>query len=224
MIKKYLPFVLISVLLFSCEPTADNTIPCDPNAPKNIQTTNPEPDLYATSVDTWVLNPYADSPCYYPSGPDSTAYIYIDIDNDTIDDFSFAVHQYNSGYPNTPASACIKFGYSVKIISLISGDRIVTIPGTNNYADNLDTNDVVGHSSNFSNSDETYIALYPSYSGGSQTGHAIASGENILGFKITRNGNLHYGWIKIEGNRSEVTVKSWGYDANTGNCINAGEQ
>ncbi|MGA2052311.1 MAG: hypothetical protein ABSH19_03260 [Opitutales bacterium] len=46
---------------------------------------------------------------------------------------------------------------------------------------------------------------------------------SIIGFRFTEGGNTYYGWANITISTSGVTFNEWGYNADPGAAIPAGE-
>jgi hypothetical protein len=212
-----------ALLVAGCNPTPSTPV-CPSGTANIIQYHNPEPDLHASSASTLSLNTLADMPCYYPANNDSVAYINLDVDGDSANDFRFSVSHNVSWTGWTPASQCEHYFYGIAVESLVPGDRVMAeMVNESEYADFLDSNEIIGITGNFSTSDNCFIHKHFPITFTSWYNHWIP-GSTYIGYKINRNNNTYYGWIQINGQNHELFIQSWAFNTIPGNCVQAGEQ
>ncbi|RFC54716.1 hypothetical protein [Brumimicrobium aurantiacum] len=202
--------VLISSAIIGCSKEND----LDPVSPiaDDITYSELNPNIHLTSVDSLI---YHGSGCgYVPSPSDSTASVSFDIDNDNVVDFTLSC---NSWYNFVSASGpCANYNTSI-VLSGTSNNNKVAINGNYNIVKKHDLNDVIDNSLLWSN---TARLMLSSASAPFETNF---DDTVYLGLKINTDQGDYFGWIYIDKNGYDVTVKSYAFNQSVNNSINAGQ-
>jgi hypothetical protein len=152
---------------------------------------------------------------------------YLDIDNDTIEDFlvsasSANVYLLSSGGESIQYN--IKGIFAYPLSSNAVAGNAGEIPGFQ-YPDMLGTGALVNSALNFQN--EAFQSLAYSFilEGASGPFPIIQEGEwlggatdKFLGLRFEKDGNTHYGWLRMDvaADNSSFTIKDYAYDATPG--------
>lgn len=148
-------------------------------------------------------------------------YIPLDLDGGGVDDFALIVNSFSS------ASLTFVRGYG----NLSS----ITLGGPNNamagydgsvfpYASALDSGNSIGPAANFISNTYNY-AFFASISGGATYGPWADETDKYLGIKFEIDGELHYGWIRLDVTVGPVslTIKDWAYNSTPNEMIITGD-
>jgi hypothetical protein len=200
---KAFAFLIIAVLASSCDDEQPQP------QPDSIYYHIVDPEITITTVDHYV----------YQNGDsiampiDTNATLSIDIDNDGIDDFSFNAFAFD--YYEFGSGGGLVYCHGTNMAVLNAGDSIVNEnPDFMSAAVPLDM--PIG--------DNSVLTTGVGIQGvGQNITFGFPSGTSYYGFKLTRNGSTHFGWIMIEHTECFATIKSWAYNLTPDNDIYAGQ-
>ncbi len=206
--------LLFSILLHSCKKGTESNDGIV--LPDKILYTDIIPDTVFTSVRYW-SNTGGFGILPVPS--DSSAGMYIDVDHDSIPDLGLFVYTYYQMVSASHPEANYNFGCIIK--GNDSRDSIIfdSITGPCHNAKPFLKDSVI--SGGFKFDDYTYL-----YSSGFSTPCHIApvSGDAYYGFKILINGKFCYGWIRVNFDSMNLTLKEFAVNLTGNNSIKAGQK
>ncbi|GEM_PF-1494544 len=158
--------------------------------------------------------------------PDSTAF---DIDNDGIADIALWGDSFTSVTASNMLSVYRVFARALGSVG-IAGDASVTYSGSFSYyyPYALDQNNMIDRFLNFNSGYSTQTMAWATYSTASSNFYFYGNWNNqadkYLGLRLTINGNIHYGWMRLSIGITDYTVKDYAYEDEPCIRIQAGSQ
>jgi len=198
-------YLILSFLFISCNKDNDTRII---NEPDNILFTDVINDSIITSIDSLVLMGNQESEyCYKPFPEDSIAFFDLDLNNDSIPDFSISHSHWYYDRESTPTSWCHNFkNYCIEINSYnenkICSDSTNTntgfgyVPKPINYGDTL-------------NNDNFWKSRITGYINSSQCYCVYKHPTNYIGLRLNKNDISYNAWLDIEMSDYEFKIKEY---------------
>jgi hypothetical protein len=148
---------------------------------------------------------------------DTIAFLEIDVDNDGVNDFyceTKAYYEFHSA--STPQANLF---HTVAVTAINQSDSLIGVGFDNgNHNATLNWWESIDNTQRYTTGIPCYTIAWGIGLIGTQ------EGTHYYGFKLYRNNQPHYGWLKIDHTPYTLTVQSFAFNETPGNPINAGQQ
>lgn len=213
-VSRVVAFFLLSLLIFNCNKNEsydeEEILPLE----VNILYTQLQPNLEVTSVDTLLYVEYGGGGSYIPQPSDTTASLYLDINNDDVIDFRIRCSSNYNWVTNDDPWA----NYSRSIsISGTSADNQIAITDDYNIAHLLDTNAVVNDSLEWVTNAMLYL-----YSAEAPFSTNF-NGDVYLGLRMKQDQGDNFCWLFINKTQYDISVMSYAINLTLDESIHIGQ-